>query len=162
MGTYHWINAGYTLGFSPWQVLSPDLTLNVPAGSTLKRFVLHNTNIGAFTTGLNVNQVCSLWVQYDLTISAGQYAGRRIFLTTRAVPHQVVGFHDVLTAARVYTVSAQGGDNELGFNQRCSYGTADGPGFTVRLQTLIGNYPIGFGFPPGSASAVLSLLYYTP
>lgn len=162
MATYHWINAGYSLGFSPFQVLAPELSLNIPAGSTLKRFVLHNCNIGAFTTGTDVNRVCSLFAQYTLYISAGQYAGRNLFTTLRRVPHQVVGFHDVLTAQRVYTVSASAGDNELGFNQRCSYGTADGPGFTVKLRTLIGNYPVGFGFPPGNAEAQLSLLYVTP
>lgn len=162
MGTYHWLNAGYTLGFSPFQVLSPDLLLDIPAGSTLKRFILHDCNIGAFTSGTDVNRVCSLWANYTLDIISGQYAPRQLFHTTRAVPHQVVGFHDVLTAQRVYTVSAQAGDNELGFNQRCSYGTADGPGFRVRLRTLIGNHPVGFGFPPGTAEAVLSLLYFTP
>lgn len=161
MPTSIWHSASYDTGFSPWQVM-PDCNITIGAGGTMKKFIVTGTSVSGFTSGTDVNRVCSLYMVFEIDIVAGQYSPRSIFRTMRRVPHQVVAFHDVLTAQRVYTVSAQGNDLELGFNQRCSYGTSDGPGMTVRCRTLIANYPIGFGFPPGRANMTFKALEVRP
>ncbi len=161
MPTAHWQFASYDVAFSPFQIM-PHLEIVIPATATMKRMLIAGCSISGFASGNNVNRVCSLWINFTIDIVAGQYFPRNIYETSRRIPTQVVGFHDFATLERIYTVSAQANDNELGVNEKCSYGTTTGPGMTVRLSSYINNFPTGFGFPAGRAVVVFRALHILP
>lgn len=156
---YHWITAGFFTSTQAGNNTLPDCQVTIPAGGTLKRFMVNGPQFMAFYSGNDVNKIQNVRSQFNVTLGGGQYAGREIFSCVRAHPQQVVGIYDSSQGpgfGRVYSQWQCVGQLELGFNEKCSYGLATGPSFTVTLASriltqngqgplyLLGNYGLTF------------------
>lgn len=128
----------------------------------MKRFLTIRNDINGFSTGANINRINNLYQLVEVNVIAGQYNGRKLYEHKRRIPYNAIGFHDVLTAERVYSQWAQANDLELSLDSKCSYGTSNGPGFTIRLTSAIFGTTTGFGFPAGRAVCEFRALYFTP
>jgi len=159
---YHWLQGGGTTAFHGQTIFDP-VNLVVPAGGTMKRFQLRGCNVLGYSEQTNRNALHPLVWTSLVEIIGGGYGTRTIYQTTRRIPMDLVGVYNSLalpgpTAQYAQYVSA--GDNELGFNKRCSYGLRTGPGFTVRYTSAIFDYPGGSGTPTGPVSFTFAVLYY--
>ena len=161
MPTFHWLFASYDTVRTPSSNL-PNCDIVIPPNATMKRFLVAETNFAGTNSGFDVNVINTMYVRFSVDIVAGQYAGRNLYLTKYRIPSMITGFHDVLTAQRVYTNWAQANDRELGINEKCSFGTNPGPGFTVRLTSSLFALPGALGFPSMRCTAVFRALYSLP
>lgn len=131
-------NVGWTVGTS-----FPNLDVAIPAGATLKRFIVSNQFYQGTTNGLVFSAIGNWGIRTEVAIVAGQYATRSLFLHRCALPQQVVGLYDNVALNRVYSSAICAGDQDLLIDQRVSFGTRSGPGFTIRCtNTIVG----GLGF----------------
>jgi len=78
-------------------------------------------------------------MQQRVQFASGAYNGRIIYESKKAVPWNVTVF--LATAIPAYNSFYNGGDVEMGFNQRCSYGGATTPAATLQFEW----YPIFTG-----------------
>lgn len=159
MPTAHWVLNTFDTNYSGQETF-PNLDIPVPAGATMKRFVCLGTKLDGRSSGPGIQFIQPVWLHMTVSIIAGQYFGSTLFRTTRSVKVEAVGLYDSATLERIYTGYYHAGDNEFGFNQRCSYGTGNGPGFTVRLASFL-SIPAGgiVTQPTGRMVLGLRLLY---
>lgn len=162
MPTAVWRFASYDTGFSPFQVM-PNCDIVIPPTATLKRFLITETGVAAFHSGDNVNLMSSIFIHFTVKIISGQYSPRDLYHTRRRIPMIATSLEDPIHAERIHSQWCEAGDLELGVDQKCSYGTADGPGFTVRMESYIHQViPTGFGIPNGNAAVTFRALYLLP
>lgn len=158
MVTNHWLQGGLD---GTWTAGSaqPAINLAIPAGGIMKRFLMRAMSFQGYSTGVGFNAPAPLRLTMTVDITTGPDAPRNIYETMRVIPSRYVALYDNATLQRVYTQYIEGGDNELAFNQRCSYGTRAGPGFNVRLT--MGVFPLGGALttPAGSAKYTFRVLY---
>ena len=140
--------------------VAADLNIVLPAGATLKRFLVHNQEIKGTTNGVDLGAVAN-W-SYGITISftAGQYVGRTIFQRTCAVPVQTVGLYDVVAADRIYSQLINGGDETFFVDQRVSFGLRSGPAFTINIRTGIQQGPGWTGLLSNSRYRMIFTVIY--
>lgn len=151
---YHWLTGGVSVsGAVPTATQTTNVSL--PAGATVKRFQLRSCNIAGYVSGLDSSyQRVGVWSE-DVSFTAGPNINRHIYTSTRVVPMTVSTFVNTGVPVHEYYVNA--GDNELAFNQRCSYGLASGGAATLTFTgryipqyigslsgTLLGNFQYTF------------------
>lgn len=156
MTTRHWLRGGFDTVWTAGINIG-DVDLVVPAGGIVKRFLLRQVSITGYVQGFNYNSLTPLRMLMSVNIIAGEYAPRDIYLTHRRVPSDYVGLYDIVD--RNYTQYVNGGDLELGFNQRASYGTAGGPGMTIRFRPTIFKDAACLTTPTGKAIYQFCVLY---
>lgn len=132
MSTAHWVQAGQDTVWNVNTAVTPSQVV-IPAGATMKRFTLTEVSVNGVHTANAYNGVSPLRLTYSIDIVAGQYAPRRLFSTSRRVPVDFAAFTGGIPVVQAYFAWVSGGDNELGCDQAVSYGTAAGPGFTVKI-----------------------------
>lgn len=140
----------------------PDRDIVIPATATLKRFIVHRTRVNATSEFDHYSQVNALTMNMTVEIVAGQYSPRMLYRTSRHVTHEVTAFRDPIQILSYYSQFVNAGDLELGINQKVSYGTSDGPGFTIRLASSISAIGPFQGFPVGRAIVLFSTLHLLP
>lgn len=135
MVTMHRIDA--SVDGAVWQVSTFDRRdLAIPAGATLKRFLVTGVRISGTTNGIDLNAVGNFQAQQRVYIVGGPDDGTTLWRTSKSIPFELVGLYDVAVANRVYSQLINGGDETFYINERTSYGKRDGPGFTLRLDTF--------------------------
>lgn len=155
---YHWLTGGVDIsGAVPNTLQTTNLPL--PAGATLKRFQGRNMFLGCYNEGNDHTAIRSLFMSQTVQFTTGPNSGRIIYKSTRRIPFVVAEYF--AAAIPVYDVYYSAGDNELGFNQRCSYGLASGPAQNLQVQWSIGQerttYP---GTYIGEVFVQFAALYY--
>ena len=97
----------------------------------------------------------------NVTIISGAYAPRILYESVRCIKSNTTGLYDYFTAQRVYTMYYNAGDEDLDFNQRCSYGSAAGATFTMRYASSLAMEVAGLsGTVNGRALGTFKALYY--
>lgn len=138
MVSAHWVTGGGTVGF-PAPLTPTNVDLPLPANALVKRFQLRQVNIQGYNAGVNNFYVEPLAMRQTVSFTSGFYSGRTIYQASRAVPMQSTVF--LATAIPTYNVWYFGGDNEMGFNERCSYGGQGKPASNIRFQWIIYSNP---------------------
>jgi hypothetical protein len=161
MTSYHWIGNSYDVGFLTNPSL-PAINLNVPAGATMRRFLTRAHEIYIIRHGLGFEYGIPFAMGNFVSITAGQYAGRILYQDSRRIPSTTVVHDDPTSLIGFYTVYAFGGDSDISFNQKCAYGTADGPGFTVTYNSGITQLVGGTKPFDGTARVQFRVLYSLP
>lgn len=156
-----WTTSSMDVGFIGFTVL-PNRDIVIPPGATLKRFLIHQVGVYSNSEFDDYQQVNQLYMRQTVSITAGQYIGKELYRTNRRVPHVVTAFRDPIQILSYYTQIVGAGDQDLGANQKVSYGTADGPGFTIRLETSIQVRGPFIAFPVGSVHLAFSTLHLAP
>lgn len=161
MPTETWSLTAFDIPYSGDTTL-PQLNIAVPATATMKRFLVSPCRISGFSQGVSPNRIVPLSLTHSVDIVSGEYSPRNIYRTSRRVPYQALVRQPVLGPDPEYTMYVNGGDNEFSVNQRCSYGTSSGPGFTVRCQSAIVAPPGSLAFPSGHIQIAFRVLYLVP
>ena len=144
MSRYHWLTGGVSVsGVVPIATQTTNVVL--PAGATIKRFQLRNANIAGYNSGVDTTWRRVGAFSEQVSFTAGPMINRIIYSSIRRVPFNVTAFFAAAVPVFDYYVNA--GDNELAFNQRCSYGLASGPTQTL---TFTGRYIIEAGSSSGN------------
>lgn len=155
---YHWLTGGVSVsGAVP--LTTQTVNAVIPAGGIIKRFQLRNCNIAGYNTGLDdTYRRIGAWSE-QVSFTAGPMINRVIYSSTRMIPQQASNFVNTGVPVHEYYVNA--GDNEMAFNQRCSYGLASGPTQTL---TFVGRYIIEAGSSSGTLQGnfqfTFAVLYY--
>lgn len=139
---------------SGWVAGATMATLNIllPAGATLKRFLIQNQIITGTTNGVDLGAVANFYYGQFVSFTSGQYVNKVIFRKQYWIPNQVVGLYDVLAANRIYSQLINGGDETFFVDQRVSYGLRSGPEFNIQLVT-------GNAIGPGWTGALSNTKY---
>ncbi|HEX3082860.1 MAG TPA: hypothetical protein VHQ86_06485 [Candidatus Saccharimonadia bacterium] len=158
MSRYHWLTGGVDIaGAVPNSLQTTNFPL--PAGATVKRFQGRNMFVGAYNEGNDHFSIRSLYMSQTVQFTSGPNSGRIIYKSTKRIPFVVSAYF--AAAIPVYDGYYSAGDNELGFNQRCSYGLASGPAANLAVQWFIGqertSYP---GTYQGEVFVQFAVLYY--
>lgn len=162
MATNHWVNTAFDgLAWAGGTVLT-NLDIAIPAGATLKRFVIDRTRMQGRSTGVGILAVGGLILSQEVRITTAPYLGHVLFHQDIAIPATLAGFHDPLTAQRIYTMYYNGADESFTINERTAFGLRSGPGFTVRYSSSVRS-TLGFtgGVGDPLASANFRALYET-
>lgn len=160
MPTSHWVFSSVDSS-SVGPFFSRNLDVVIPAGATMKRFILKGTRLTGKHSLADFEKVNVVYQNSTVDVIAGQYNGRSLYRTTRRVPMEVTALYDSTTLERIYTSYYSAGDQDLGFNVRTSYGTADGPGFTVRCQVSADKHGGAYAFPDLRFTFAFYALYFT-
>lgn len=161
MPTSHWVFSSVdSSSVGPFYVRNLDVA--VPAGATMKRFLLNNCSVTSRHSEEGFQQINMLYQQTTVEVISGQYNGRELYRQTVRVPMEIAAFFDSSNFQRIYSAYYYAGDRELGINEKCSYGTRDGPGFTVRCQVSGDKQAGGFNVPNVAYRFVFRVLYLTP
>lgn len=161
MVTNHWVSSSSDTGWVPGATFTTR-NIAVPAGATMKRFVVRAHVIQGTTNGANLGAVGNFYCTQDVTIVSGDYATRNLYHQDVAIEAQLAGLYDVASGARIYSQLLNCGDERFLIDQRCSYGKRDGAGFTVRYTGAIFVGPGFTGLLSNShATAEFRVLYET-
>ena len=154
---YLWLTGGIDIvGAVPNTLQTTDIV--IPAGGTIKRFQLRNTYVSVFNEGTNHNTVHNLYFSENVHFTAGPMTNRVIYQSIRRIPMVTTTFF--AAAVPVYDFYAYAADNELGFNQRCSYGLKTGPSQTLRFQCAVHSQPTAYdGTYLGELTYQFAVLY---
>lgn len=128
---YHWISGGGTVGW-PTSLTPTNVDLTIPANALVVKYMLHQINAKGQNSGTTNLTVVPLGMRQTVSFTTGKYAGRQIYTAIRALPMVATVF--LATAIPAYNVWYNGGDNELGFKERCAYGGAGAPVSNLRFQ----------------------------
>ena len=157
---YHWVSGGVSISGA---IPSATQTTNIaiPAGGIVKRFIGRGWTISAqkeATTYLGL--VRPYYQSMDVFFSSGPNLNRHIYQSNRRIPCFWTAFEAV--AIPVYDFQVNAGDNELGFNQRCSYGKSGGAAATLTFQTrfIPGSGSYAGDLTPGIFQYNFDVLYY--
>lgn len=159
---YHWVTGGGSTAFNGQTIFTP-VNIAVPAGATMKRFMLKGVQILGYADQTDLGAIHPLSWYSLVEITSGDYAGREIYRTYRRIPMETIGIYNPLHSpgpSAQYAQYVSAGDLEIGFNERCSYGKRTGPGFNVRFSSAIFVYPPGSSSPGGPVSFTFAVLYY--
>jgi hypothetical protein len=131
---YHWLSQGINTDPLPSTSVFNLLqkTYTIPAGGILKKFLLHNVQLGGLIRGTDDTYV-PVWNCIQLVkILTGPNANRIIYRSGRRVPCFPVA---ILSGVQnKYSTYVSAGDLELGIDQKCSYGLAsDTSSWTVQV-----------------------------
>lgn len=160
MTTSHWLRGGHDGTWNINAAFTPT-SLVIPAGATLKRFQVNEFVIEGITTSGAYNGVSPLHCTYSIMVTAGQYNGRRLFSTSRRVPVEFTAIAAGIPVTQAYFAYVSAGDNELGCDQPCSYGTAAGPGFTITMTLGVFGVSGAGGGMSGHVQYTFAALYLT-
>ena len=162
MATNHWVTASYDQESWTLGTVFTRLDVDVPAGATMKRYQVVGNDYQATNNGVNLTALGNFSLRQSVEFTLGDYGNRQLAEWRRAIPKQVVGLYDPVSANRIYSAMLHGGDNEFLINERATYGKRDGGGFRISLFTSITG---GFGFTGflanNSGSAIFRVLYET-
>jgi hypothetical protein len=158
--TAHWIQGGYDTSWVEGTALAA-VNLDVPAGATMKKFLMRQIAVTGIQNSTDWNGVGPLRMTMGVDIVSGEYAPRQLFLTSRRIPSEFVGVVGGIPPNDEYFQYISAGDNELGFSEQCSYGTAGGPGFRVRFTGGIFGAPGVLMHQTGNIILNFRILYFT-
>lgn len=135
MSRYHWVSSVNSTFAFPGNAhnLGP-AALAIPAGSTVKRFIIRRHVINFVQTGNAYTTVGTWYHSQSLSFTTGPYAGRGIYASYRAVKPQLTAVYDVAATQRIYSGFFSDGDETHFVDQRCSYG---GPSSAAQTLTLL-------------------------
>lgn len=154
---YHWVVANLsTVGALPTGFFH--LHATIPAGGVLKRFMLRHTYVGASTKTNFPEFLFPLYIDQQVAFSGGVNDGRVIYSASRRIPFTTAV--DPLDLITPYKAWYSAGDNELGFNQRCSYGQSTDPGYDTEFTGFIQSQPTYPGGMAGALNLEWATLYY--
>jgi hypothetical protein len=158
MSTAHWLQGG---GSGAWTAGTPqpNIDIVIPAGATVKRFMLRQVSFSGYATGTDFNSLAPLHYLVSVDIIAGEYSPRNIYLQDRRLPSEFCVYFKTTAVKPDFTQYVGGGDQDLGFNQRCSYGTAGGPGMTFRMASGVFAASGALNNPAGNWNAQFRVLY---
>lgn len=162
MVTNHWVNSSFD-NFS-WTTGTslPNRDIVIPAGATLKRFVVSGTHMLGSTNGVNLAAVGTFYIQQTVSITTAPYAGHILFQRQEIIPFELVGLYDPVSGGRIYSQLFAGADMFFGINERTAFGKRSGAAFTVRYASFIGG---GIGWTGlmsnSSATANFRCMYET-
>jgi hypothetical protein len=142
MATMHEAIASADTSWAAGSVMAT-LDIVLPAGATLKRFLIQNQIMTGTTTGAGFGSVANFYYGQNVSFTSGQYVDRVIFRKQYAVANELVVLYDNATLQRIYSQLINCGDETFFVDQRASYGLLSGPAFNLRLVT--GN-AVGPGF----------------
>ena len=156
---YHWVTAGIDAAFNGFIPTAQPLAMDIPAGGTLKRFQSRLNHFGARTMGTDENFVFDINLRMSVAFTLGPYSGRTIYETDRDVPFQAVTFVPISGNSRYAWYHA--GDNELGFNEGCSYGKSSGAAAKLQFSYFFSSFaPHDYTNLRGEWSFRCAALYY--
>lgn len=162
MGTYTWIQTGSSKVGSGYLSFDP-MVLTIPSGATLKRMILANVHYQAIQQGTTWDALSPTTWDMNVLLNSSYYGTKLIYRATRAIPMAVTSSIDNLPTALVrWSAYFVAGENELGFNQRASYGTHDTPAFTISLSAGASPRPGSPTTANYDASCLFQALYYQP
>jgi hypothetical protein len=131
MPTYTWLTGGGTTTF-PSSATATNVDLTFPAHWTLHRFQLRKIAVNGRSSGTANTSLEPVFMSQVVQFLGGAYGGRTIYSAFKLIPWLTTVF--LATAIPAYNAWYGGGDNELGFNQRCAYGGASIASATLRFQ----------------------------
>lgn len=163
MGTYTWLVGDESISGELTTGLLPTITLNVPAGGIVKRFMIRNTMLMGAQTGRDYNAIAPVSLSQQVQLFRIGHPPKNVFTSSRAVVFEATALYDFETSERIYTQYFNNGDNEFGFDQPCSYGKAtDSSGPTIEYQSSLFNTVGSSAFALGYLQYEFAALYYTP
>lgn len=127
---YHWLTASVDTQFNLGLPTAQAPAISLPAGATMKRFMVRKTFYQANNNGTGGNNSYDVGIRWQVAFTAGPNNGRVIYSTDRRVPFVSTIFVPIAGSNTYCWWGA--GDNELGFNERCSYGLASGAAAAVQ------------------------------
>ena len=159
MTTAHWLQGG---GSGAWTAGTPLPPINIiiPPGGIVKRFMLRQCSFSGYAQGTVYNAVAPLHHLCSVDIVSGEYAPRNIYLHDRRLPSEFTVYKGATAIFPDFTQFVGGGDQDLGFNQKCSYGTAGGPGMTIRMQATVFRAAGNANNPDGNWNTNFRVLYF--
>lgn len=160
---YHWLESSKSVAFaSPFQDFG-NITLNIPAGAVLKRFVVCKTWMSCYLTTPDERGIWDFLLTWTLTYTSTLYGARILHETSNTVPMAVYTYYDSALNSTQPHCYFHGGDREFGFEGKTSYGQSTGPAATLALtgdcSTQAPYRPPGFTLQ-GIFGAYLKALYY--
>ncbi len=156
---YHWLTPGIDTNFALGQPTAQCFAASIPAGGIVKRFQLRNCLFHAKNFSNTFTNVFGLSIDMTVQFTSGPNNGRIIYKGKRDIPLQY-GIN-VGSISGVYTGIWHAGDNELGFNQRCSYGLATGAAANLQFSYFMVPDPFhGYDNYFGEWSFQFGVLYY--
>lgn len=162
MPTYTWLQSGHSYAGALNIAPLGSIQFFIPANGVIKRFQVVNASIAAELTGSGYNTIGAAIFQEQVVFQNYLGVDRTIYQSERRVPVEATALYDVLTAQRIYTAYYGAGDNESGFNQRCSYGKRTDPlGKFISFHPGIFWGPSGGLAPDGVLSYTFRVLYAT-
>lgn len=166
MGTYHWVTDGSSAaGAIPPQTVGP-FSLIGPLNSIAKRFQVRGCSLVARTGSAFGDGFGPYTWTHDFDFNQGALPTRRIYHSVRGIPMTVAATGDFSLHSERYLASWWSGDEELGVNQRCSYGKSTLP--TSPSITYTGGIFGGSGWggdavdAGGIWSIQVAALFYVP
>lgn len=162
MGTFTWVQGGFSSGANITAVARPDVNLLIPATGIVRRFQVRNNNVQGEQSTTSVTGQPLFSVESVVVFTDAANVPRTIFTSNLAVPAQCTALYDVATLERVYATFHNAGDRELEINQGCAYGkhTDTGHKFMTYQSGISQNTP-GALNAAGAQSFVFAVLYET-
>lgn len=154
---YHWVDGGFDILGTPPMSSNRFVSLALPAGAVLKKFLLRQTNVQLFCSGIDHTAVQPLYMSEEVAFVGGDYDGRILYRSDRDVPFEVTS--DFAVGVTTYVCWWHANDSELGFNQECSY--AIGAGAPANLDLTVALNPLSppFTAPSGDWHVNFAALY---
>lgn len=159
----HWLQTGATSPIVSSTNAFAGVSLTIPAGGVLKKVIVYDCQMACYLTTPDERGVWPLRVSWLLTYFSTSYPSRPLHETYRGVPMEVYSYYDsALNSTQPHAVF-HGGDNEFGFQVKCSYGGAGKTSATVQLtgtcNTNAPFVPSGYTIQ-GVWGANMKALYY--
>ena|ERR1700741_95157 len=132
---YHWLTPGIDAQFNLSLPTAQAFPASLPAGATLKRFMVRQAAFYAKNQSNSFNDTFGMYVNWTVHFTSGPNSGRTIYSTNRDIPVEF-GLNPG-SISNVYSAIWHAGDNELGFNERCSYGLASGAAANLQCSYSI-------------------------
>lgn len=126
---YHWLTPGVDTQFNDALPTAQVPAVSLPAGATVKRFQLRRCYYLASNADHSDSGIFGISMQMQVAFTSGPNSGRIIYQTARDIPFEQTIFVPITGTSRYCFHHA--GDNEMGFNERCSYGLASGGAATL-------------------------------
>lgn len=163
MGTYTWVRTSTSEAGAITTGTHMTLTLTIPAGSILKKYLIYGNSLQARNSAAGFDSIAPLQATQKITIGSTRIGARQIFYSVRRIPFEAVAIYDVATLERVYTQYFNAGDDELGVDEKCSYGReTDTSDLIIEYENALENYNALGTVGVGIYSRQFAALYYTP
>jgi hypothetical protein len=158
---YHWLTSSVDTGWTGLAT-TPWIQINVPAGATIKRFVVNLATITGKITGSSTNIMQPIYCNQTVDMPSGQYAGRILYQQAVRVPCDNLStmVSEVGIGLRQYDQIICAGDRELGINEKTSYGKLGGSAMVMRyIHQIVPTGP-NPGLATGRTTYQFKVLYY--
>lgn len=138
MSSLHWTRGSFNIdSFGPLPIGPNVIDLNIPAGATLKKFVVCNTMCQGWIQGNDYRSTTPIHITQTVTFTTGHYAGRILWEQIQMPEQSSSAFINAVTGNQFYQMYFNGGDTIFGINAKCSYGDLSTPAMNLEYSATI-------------------------